>query len=97
MESIKELAQAQQQMVLDRAEDWIHELQLEEQRQLTQGNERSCERAFCRRAELMDLARKYCKLNAELNLRMSTADNFLNSIWRKVVLHIENEIRQLEF
>ena len=96
MESIKELAQAQQKMVLDRAEDWIHELQLEEQRQLTQGNERSCERAFCRQAELMDLARKYCKLNAELYLSDEHSRQ-LSEFYLEEGCNIENEIRQLEF
>ena len=67
VESIKELAEAQQQMIVDQAEDLMHETQLEEQRQISQSNERSRERAFRRRAELMDLSRKYRKLNAELN------------------------------
>ena len=54
-------------MILDRAEDRIHEVQLEEQRHQSEGVEQSRERVFRRRAELMDLARKYRKLNAELN------------------------------
>ena len=29
VESIKDLAEAQRQMILDHAEDWIHEVQLE--------------------------------------------------------------------
>ncbi len=67
VESIKDLAEAQRQMILDRAEDRIHEVQLEEQRHQSEGVEQSREQVFRRRAELMDLARKYRKLNAELN------------------------------
>ena len=54
-------------MVFDRVEDRNHERQLEEQRQQSEGAERSRERAFRRRAELLDLTRKYRNLNAELN------------------------------
>ncbi len=67
VESIKELAECQRQVVLDRAEDRHHERQLEDQRQESIGAERCRERAFRRRAELANLARKYRKLNAELD------------------------------
>ena len=67
VDSIKELADAQRQMLVDRAEDRIHEMQLEEQQHQSDELERSRERIFRRRAELMDQACKYRKLNAELN------------------------------
>ena len=86
MESIKELVQSQQEMELNQAKDWIHELQSEEQQQLTQGNEQIRERAFRRRAELMDLARKYRKLKAELNLSDERSRQLSESISRKVVI-----------
>ncbi len=44
-----------------------HERHLEVQQQQSDGAERSRERAFRRRAELLDLTRKYRNLNAELN------------------------------
>ena len=56
MDSIKELADAQRQMLVDRAEDRIHEMQLEEQQHQSDELERSRERIFRRRAELMDQA-----------------------------------------
>ncbi len=86
VESIKELVQSQQEMELNQAKDWIHELQSEEQQQLTQGNEQIRERAFRRRAELMDLARKYRKLKAELNLSDERSRQLSESISRKVVI-----------
>ena len=96
MESIKELAQAQQQMIIDQAEDRIDELRLEEQRQLSQHSERSRQRAFRCRAELMDLARKYRKLNAELNLSDERSRQ-LSEFYLGEVRNLENKIRQLEF
>ena len=96
VESIKELAQAQQQMIIDQAEDRIDELRLEEQRQLSQDSERSRERAFRCRAELMDLARKYRKLNAELNLSDERSRQ-LSEFYLGEVRNLEKKIRQLEF
>ena len=67
VESFNELAECQRQMVFHRVEDRNQERQLEEQRQQSEGAESSREIAFRRRAELVDLARKYRKLNAEFN------------------------------
>ena len=68
VQSIKELAECQRQLVLDRVEDRNHERQLEQQQQQSQGAQQGRERTFRRRAELTDLTRKYRKLNAELNV-----------------------------
>ena len=95
VESIKELADAQRAMVLDRAEDRIHEVQLEEQRHLSEGNERSRERVFRRRAELKDLARKYRKLNAELNPSDENSRR-LSEFYMEEGRMLDDELRQLE-
>ena len=67
LQSIKELAECQRQLVFDRGEDRRHEQELGQQREISRTREQSRERIFRRRAELSDLARKYRKLNAELD------------------------------
>ena len=47
VKSIKELADTQRQLVLDRAEDRQHERQLEQQRQELQGAQQTCEWHLC--------------------------------------------------
>ncbi|KAI2510573.1 hypothetical protein MHU86_3841 [Fragilaria crotonensis] len=95
VESIKELAECQRQMVFDRVEDRNHERQLEEQRQQSEGAERSRERAFRRRAELVDLARKYRKLNAELKPNDESTQR-LSEFYIEEGRLLEEEIRQLD-
>jgi hypothetical protein len=95
VESIKELAECQRQMVFDRVEDRNHERQLEEQRQQSEGAERSRERAFRRRAELVDLARKYRKLNAELKPNDESTQR-LSEFYIEEGRLVEEEIRQLD-
>ena len=95
VESIKELAESQRQMVVDRAEDRNHEWQLEEQRQQSEGAERNRQRAFRRRAELVDLARKYRKLNAELNPNNENTRR-LSQFYVEEGRLLEDEIRQLD-
>jgi hypothetical protein len=95
VESIKDLAEAQRQMILDRAEDRIHEVQLEEQRHQTEGVERSRERVFRSHAELMDLARKYRKLNAELN-PIDEHNRRLSEFYTDEGRLLEDKIRELE-
>jgi hypothetical protein len=67
VQSIRELAECQRQLVLDRSEERRHEQDLGQQREASRATELSRERKFRRRAELSDLARKYRKLNAELD------------------------------
>jgi hypothetical protein len=62
-----ELAECQRELVFDRRKDRRHELEIEQQRRLSERSEQSSDRRFRRRAELSDLARKYQKLSAELD------------------------------
>ena len=89
VESIKDLAKAQRQMILDRAEDRIHEVQLEEQQHQSEGVERSRERVFRRRAELMD------KLNAELN-PIDEHNRRLSELYTEEGRLLEDNIQELE-
>jgi hypothetical protein len=66
-QSIKDLAESQRQLVLDRAEDCSRERQLEEQSRQSERSEQCRKRVFDRRSELNDLARQYRRLNAELD------------------------------
>ena len=95
VDSIKELAECQRQMIFERVEDRNHERHLEEQRQQSDGAERTRERAFRRQAELLDLARKYRKLNAELN---PIDENYrrLSEFYAEEGCLLEDEIQQLD-
>lgn len=95
VDSIKELAECQRQMIFERVEDRNHERHLEEQRQQSEGAEQSRERSFRRRAELLDLARKYRKLNAELD---QNHENYrrLSEFYSEEGRLLEDEIRQLD-
>ena len=92
--SIKELAEeCQRQMILERVEDRNHERHLEEQRQQS---ERNRERAFHRRAELLDLAHKqYRKLNAELHPNEENSRR-LSEFYDEESCLLEVKIRQLD-
>jgi hypothetical protein len=68
MESLRDLAESQQQMRIDREQDQVHERDMEEKRRHSERREHFRKRLFQRRTELVDLARKYCKLNAELDM-----------------------------
>jgi hypothetical protein len=72
-------------LVLDRAEDRQHERQLEQQQQELQRAQQTREWHLRRRAELTDLARKYQKLDAELDVMMKTVGGYRSSMYRKVV------------
>ena len=67
VQSIKDLADCQKQLAFDQAEERRSERHLDFQRHQMETQDRQRERCFRRRAELNDLARKYRKLNAELN------------------------------
>jgi hypothetical protein len=67
VQSIQELAECQRQLLLDRGKDRRHEQELDQQREVSRTREQKSERIFRRQAELLDLARKYRKLNAELD------------------------------
>jgi hypothetical protein len=67
VQSIKDLAECQRQLVFDHAEERRHKRPIDVLRQQVETEERQRERCFRRKAELSDLARKYRKLNAELD------------------------------
>jgi hypothetical protein len=82
VESIKELAALQQQL-LDHVEDRSHEVQLEEQRKNPAQATDCCKRAFAQQAKLADLARQYRRLNAK---RDGNSQQFQASMRAKVGL-----------
>ncbi|KAI2493708.1 hypothetical protein MHU86_20812 [Fragilaria crotonensis] len=92
VQSIKELAECQRQLVFDRGEERRHEPELDQIRDSSRTKELCRDQVFRRRAELvLDLARKYRKPNAELD---PTDENRLSEfyIWEGPHLH-EEEIR----
>ena len=95
VQSIKELADTQRQLVLDRAEDRQHERQLEQQRQESQGAQQTREWHLRRRAELTDLARKYRKLDAELDVNDENSRR-LSEFYVQEGRLLQEEIRQLD-
>ena len=95
VESIKELAECQRELVLDRREDRRHELEIEQQRRVSERCAQSSDRRFRRRAELSDLARKYRKLNAELDPNDRTSQR-LSEFYLNEGREIEEEIRLLD-
>jgi hypothetical protein len=67
VQSIHELAQCQRQLVVDRSDDRRHERRLQQRAQESSERGLLRGRRFYRKVKLSDLARKYMKLNAELN------------------------------
>lgn len=70
-QSIRDLTECQRQLAFDQAEERRQERrqkqERDERRHQEETQERQLERCFRRKAELSDLARKYRKLNAELD------------------------------
>jgi hypothetical protein len=95
VQSIKELAECQRQLVFDRGEERRHEHELDQHRETARTRELHRERIFRRRAELLDLARQYRKLNAELD---PTDENSarLSEFYVNEGRLIEEELRNLE-
>ena len=65
--SLKDLADSHVQLALQRKEDRNHEERMEDRRQQSETTAEHRKRTFQRRAELLDQARQYRRLNAELN------------------------------
>ncbi len=65
--SMRELADCQWQMLIQRAVDWDHKQGIWEQRQQSEAISECFKRTFEQRAKLLDQARRYGWLNAELN------------------------------
>ena len=66
LQSLKELTEGQRQMRIDLEQDRIHERELVDQRIESRRQEESRKRVFERRTKLLDEARKYRRLNAEV-------------------------------
>jgi hypothetical protein len=94
-QSIKDLAESQRQLVLDRAEDRSHERQLEEQRRQSDRSEQCSKRVFDRRSELNDLARQYRRLNAELD-PSDTSSQRLSDFYVSEGCLLQEEIDRLD-
>jgi hypothetical protein len=90
-QSMKELSESQQQMQRARAS----ERQLEDQRLLLEGMQETRKRVFERRSQLLDEARKYRKLNAELIMDDERSQR-LSEFYKSELRLLEEEIRGLE-
>lgn len=98
LHSIQELVNCQRQLGLDQAEQRQHEQQLVQQRKESTKAEQARDRIFRRRTELSDLARKYRKLNAELDLNLDLDDERsarLSEFYNRECCLIEEEMRLL--
>jgi hypothetical protein len=95
VESIKELAECQRELVFDRREDRRHELEIQQQRRVSERSAQSSDRRFWRWAELSDLAREYRKLNAELDPNDHTSKP-LSEFYVNEGRDIEEETRLLD-
>jgi hypothetical protein len=94
-QSMKELAECQQQMQHVRNEDRVHDRQLEDQRLHSEGMQETRKRVFERRAKLLDEARQYRKLNAELVMGNERSQR-LSEFYESELRLLEDEICRLE-
>ena len=94
-ESMKELADSQKHLAMQRAEDRDHDRRMEEERQRTTALSECCKRTFERRSELLDNARQYRRLNAELNPNDVNSECLSNFYVNKCRL-LQEEIQALE-
>ena len=69
MELVRDLAEPQRQMRIDRERDRVRERDMEEKRRHSERREAFRNRLFQRQTKLVDLTQKYRKLNAELDMR----------------------------
>jgi hypothetical protein len=106
-QSITYLADCQRQMLDNRAQDRQHEkevederirsqIQLEEDRRRAEAIENSRKRKFERRTHLLDVAREYRRLTAELRDEDGPSSRRKAEFYRTEGLIVEEEIRQLE-
>jgi hypothetical protein len=94
MESLKDIAKGNEQLRIDREQDRLHERELEEQRIESDRNEQCRHRVFQRRTELLDLGRKYRKLNAELDMSNERSQR-LSEFYTNECRLVEDELREL--
>ena len=95
VDSLKELAECRRQLAFDQAEERRHDRDLDNLRQQMQTQENQNDRIFRRKAELTDLARKYRKLNAELD-PTDPRSRHLSDFYNAETRDIDREIQQLD-
>jgi ABC-type transporter Mla subunit MlaD len=95
VDSIKELTECQRQLAFDQAEERRQDRDLDNLRQQKETEEKHSERIFRRKAELTDLARKYRKLNAELDPTDARSSR-LSEFYKAETRDIDQEILQLD-
>ncbi|KAI2491806.1 hypothetical protein MHU86_22745 [Fragilaria crotonensis] len=97
VESIKDFVECQrQQLQLNSSASVNESLELEERRRVFDMKAQSADRCFRRRAELSDLARKYRKMNAEIDPNADEKSRRLSDFYVSEVLEIEKEIWLLD-
>ncbi len=72
----------------------MHDRQLEEQRMESERQQSCRQRVFQRRTELLDIGRKYRKLNAELDMGNERSQR-LSEFYLNECQLVEEELRQL--
>jgi hypothetical protein len=92
--SLEELAKGHSQMRSEREQDRVHDRQLEEQRMESERQQSCRQRVFQRRTELLDIGRKYRKLNAELDMGNERSQR-LSEFYLNECQLVEEELRQL--
>ncbi len=95
VQSMRELADCQRQLLSDRDEDRNHEQRMNQATQSMTMREQCRERVFRRKAEMTDAARSYRKLNAELDPNNKQSSR-LSAFYMSECRMIEEEIRSLE-
>jgi hypothetical protein len=94
LDSMRDIAKGNEQMRLDLQQNWVHERDLEEQRINGERQEQSRKRHFQRRTELLDLGRKYRRLNAELDMHDERSKR-LSEFYVNECRVVEDELQQL--
>ena len=95
LQSLKELTEGQRQMRIDLEQDRIHERELVDQRIESRRQEESRKRVVERRTKVLDEARKYRRLNAELVMGDNRSHQ-LSEFYVSELRLLEEELRQLE-
>ena len=90
MESLKDISKGNEQQRIDREQ----ERELERQRIESDQSEQRRHRIFQRRTELLDLGRKYRRLNAELDMSNERSRR-LSEFYTNECCLVEDELRQL--
>ena len=89
---MKSIVKTNEELRTDRERKRNHDRRLEKERYVSERQENCRARIFQRRSELIDMARKYRKLNAELNDDRSRQ---LSEFYVNESCRVEDELRQL--